>query len=118
MNDPKPAEDLAERIRRIASTIAGEVDKRLPVSDQSPSMLEAAASSLGTTMERWGRNPGLRRILGGVQRDEVTSPGEPVELSAHLGVSAKLGTIARFYIDDAVAAEVPIGSGAEVSAVV
>ncbi|MGB5415276.1 MAG: phosphatidylserine/phosphatidylglycerophosphate/cardiolipin synthase family protein [Polyangiales bacterium] len=118
MSDPKPPEDLAERIRRIASTIAGEVDKRLLAIDESPSMLEAAASSLGTTMERWGRNPGLRRILGGVQRDEVTSPGESVELSATLGVSAKLGTVARFYVDDAVAAEVPIGSGAEVSAVI
>jgi len=118
VNDPKPPEDLTERIRRIATTIAEEVDKRLISSDQSPSMLEAAASSLGTTMERWGRNPGLRRILGGVQRDEVTSPGEPVELSATLGVSAKLGTVARFYVDDAVAAEVSIGSDAEVRAVI
>jgi len=118
VSDPKAPEDLTERIRRIATTIAEEVDKRFISSDQSPSMLEAAASSLGTTMERWGRNPGLRRILGGVQRDEVTSPGEPVELSATLGVSAKLGTVARFYVDDAVAAEVPIGSGAEVRAVI
>jgi cardiolipin synthase len=118
VSDPKPPEDLTERIRRIATTIAEEVDKRFVSSDQSPSMLEAAASSLGTTMERWGRNPGLRRIIGGVQRDEVTSPGEPIELSATLGVSAKLGTVARFYVDDAVAAEVPIGVAAEVRAVI
>ncbi|NND30636.1 MAG: phosphatidylserine/phosphatidylglycerophosphate/cardiolipin synthase family protein [Myxococcales bacterium] len=114
MSDPKRPEDLSERIRRIASTIAEEVDKLFDSDEQSPSILDAAASSLGSTMERWGRNPGLRRILGGVQRDEITSPGEPVELSANLGVSAKLGTVARFYVDDAVAAEVPIGSEAEV----
>ena len=78
MSDPKPPEDLSERIRRIASTIAEEVDKLFDFDEQSPSILDAAASSLGSTMERWGRNPGLRRILGGVQRDEITSPGEPV----------------------------------------
>ncbi len=65
-------------------------------------------------MERWGRNPSLRRLLGGVQRDVLTSPGERVELSATLGVSAKLGTYARFYIDDGVVGEVPIGGGGEV----
>ncbi|MGB3052686.1 MAG: phosphatidylserine/phosphatidylglycerophosphate/cardiolipin synthase family protein [Polyangiales bacterium] len=118
MSDQKPPEDLSERIRRIATTIAEEVDKRFATGDPSPSILEAAASSLGTTMERWGRNPGLRRILGGVQRDEVTSPGEPVELSATLGVSAKLGTVARFYVDGAVAAELPIAGGTEVRAVI
>jgi len=98
--------------------IAGGVDKRFATGDESRSLLDAAARSLGTTMERWGRNPGLRRILGGVQHDELTSPGELVELSASLGVSAKLGTVARFYVDDAVAAEVPIGGSAEVRTVI
>ena len=77
-------------------------------------MLDAAARSLGATMERWGRNPSLRRLLGGVQRDVLTSPGERVELSATLGVSAKLGTIARFYVDEAVVADVPIGGSGDV----
>ena len=81
-------------------------------------MLDAAARSLGGTLERWGRNPSLRRFIGGVQEDVVTSPGEPVELSANLGVSAKLGSLARFYIDDAVAAETPIGPSGQVHAVV
>ena len=115
MSDPKAPEDLSERIRRIASTIADEVDRLFDSDEQSLSILDAAASSLGSTMERWGRNPGLQRILGGVQRDEITSPGEPVELSATLGVSAKLGTVARFYVDDAVAAEVPITSEPKVT---
>ena len=65
-------------------------------------------------MERWGRNPSLRRFIGGVQRDVLTSSGERVELSADLGVSAKLGTMARFYVDDAVVGEAPIGNNAEV----
>ncbi|MFW2389002.1 MAG: hypothetical protein ACN4G0_11740, partial [Polyangiales bacterium] len=118
MSDQDAPEDFGERIRRIASSLAGGVDKHLVAGDEPPSMLDAAARSLGATMERWGRNPGLRRILGGVQRDEVTSPGEEVELSASLGVSAKLGTVARFYVDDAVVAEAPIGSSGEVRVVV
>jgi len=118
VSEEETSEDLGERIRRIAATIAGEVDKRFATSEESPSILDAAARSLGMTMERWGRNPGLRRILGGVQRDQLTSPGESVELSASLGVSAKLGTVARFYVDDAVAAEMSIGSSAEVRAVI
>jgi phosphatidylserine/phosphatidylglycerophosphate/cardiolipin synthase-like enzyme len=114
VTDDEAPQDLGERIRRIAATIAGEVDKRLIVGEEAHSILDTAARSLGATMERWGRNPSLRRLLGGVQRDVLTSPGERVELSASLGVSAKLGTIARFYVDDAVVAEVPIGSGGEV----
>jgi phosphatidylserine/phosphatidylglycerophosphate/cardiolipin synthase-like enzyme len=96
---------LGERIRQIAATIAG--------AEPHP-LLDVAARSLGATMERWGRNPSLRRLLGGVQRDVLTSPGERVELSATLGVSAKLGTHARFYIDDAVVGEALIGSASEV----
>jgi phosphatidylserine/phosphatidylglycerophosphate/cardiolipin synthase-like enzyme len=114
VTDHEAPQDLGERIRQIAATIAGEVDKRLVLGEESRSMLDAAARSLGASMERWGRNPSLRRLLGGVRRDVLTSPGEQVELSASLGVSAKLGTTARFYIDDAVVAEVPIGNSPEV----
>jgi phosphatidylserine/phosphatidylglycerophosphate/cardiolipin synthase-like enzyme len=105
----EPPQDFGERIRRIVIGIAGE---------ESRPLLDAAARSLGGTLERWGRNPSLRRFIGGVQRDVVTSPGEPVELSASLGVSGKLGSMARFYVDDAVAAETPIGPTGEVSALI
>ncbi|MGB9340492.1 MAG: hypothetical protein WCB63_14675, partial [Polyangiales bacterium] len=118
MSDKEQVEDLGERIRRIAATFTGQADKRSAAGDELPSMLDAAARSLGTTIERWGRNPGLRRILGGVQRDELTSPGDSVELSASLGVSGKLGTVARFYVDDAVAAETPIGDSTEIRALI
>jgi phosphatidylserine/phosphatidylglycerophosphate/cardiolipin synthase-like enzyme len=107
------SQDLGERIRRIINGLAGEL-----TGDEARSMLDTAARSLGGTLERWGRNPSLRRFIGGVQRDVITGTGEDVELSANLGVSARLGTIARFYIDDAVAAEVPIGDGSEVRVVV
>jgi phosphatidylserine/phosphatidylglycerophosphate/cardiolipin synthase-like enzyme len=109
VTDEKAPPDLGDRIRRIAATIAGA---------ESHPILDAAARSLGATMERWGRNPGLRRLLGGVQRDVLTSPGERVELSASLGVSAKLGTQARFYIDDAMVGEVPIGVSNEVRTII
>jgi phosphatidylserine/phosphatidylglycerophosphate/cardiolipin synthase-like enzyme len=115
--DQEP-QDLAERIRRIAEAVAGELDKRLLASEERHSMLDAAARSLGATLERWGRNPSLRRLIGGMQRDVLTGQGEWVELSASLGVSAKLGKIARFYIDEAISGEVPIATTGEVRIVV
>jgi phosphatidylserine/phosphatidylglycerophosphate/cardiolipin synthase-like enzyme len=118
VTDDEVPQDLGERIRRIASTIAGGVDKRLAAGEDALPFFDAAARALGATMERWVRNPSLRRLLGGVQRDVLTSPGERVELSASLGVSAKLGTTARFYVDDAVVGEMLIGSGADVRTVI
>ena len=109
MTEEEGPSDLGERIRRVAATIAGA---------ESHPILDAAARSLGATMERWGRNPGLRKFLGGVQRDVLTCPGERVELSANLGVSAKLGTRARFYLDDVVVGEVAIGVGSEVRTII
>ena len=114
MTDEEAPQDLGERMRRIAATIVDAVDKRSIASDESGSIVDAAARSLGTMMERWARNPSLRRLLGGVQRDVLTSPGERVELSASLGVSAKLGTTVRFYVDDAAVGEVPISGSGEV----
>jgi phosphatidylserine/phosphatidylglycerophosphate/cardiolipin synthase-like enzyme len=110
VTDEAPPRDLGERIRRIASSFAGEGDDTLA---SEGSILDAAARSLGATIERWGRYPSLRRFLGGVQRDDLTSQDEYVELSADLGVSAKLGTCVRFYVDEAVVGEVPISDGGE-----
>ena len=77
----------------------------------APPLLDAAARSLGATLERWARNPNLRRLLGGVERDVLTGAGEDVELAASLGVAAKLSTRARFLIDDVVVADVPVREG-------
>ncbi len=118
VTDEEAPQDLGERIRRIASMIAGEVDKRRIAADESHSMLDAAARSFGATIERWGRNPSLRRLIGGVERDVLTSPGERVELSASLGMSATLGTTARFFVDDDAVAETPIADNAEVRALI
>jgi len=101
--------DLFARIRRSLLQLAD---------DEARPLLDAAARSLGGTLERWGQNPSLRWFLGGVQQDVLTGIGEDVELTANLGVSAKLGSLARFYVDDAVVAEVAVGDGGEVRAVV
>lgn len=111
MTDETPPRDLGERIRRIASSFGSEDRGSSP---GEASIFDAAARSLGATIERWGRNPSVRRFLGGVQRDVLTSQDEYVELSANLGVSAKLGSCVRFYVDDAVADEVSTGDGGEV----
>ena len=117
MSEEEP-QDLGERIRRIIAVVAGEIDRRVAPSGQDPSMLDAAARSLGATIGRWSQSPGLRRFVGGVQREILTSQGEWVELNAHLGIAARLGSVACFYIDDAVVAEVPIGRSADVLTVV
>jgi len=103
------SQDLGERILGILSGFTGEAS-----AEATRPLLDAAARSLGATLERWGRNPSLRRFIGGVQQDVLTSPGERVELSANLGVSAKLGSLARFYVDDAVVSEAPIEPSGEV----
>jgi phosphatidylserine/phosphatidylglycerophosphate/cardiolipin synthase-like enzyme len=118
VTDEETPQDLGERIRRIAATIAGEVDKRWLATDESHSLLDAAARSFGATLERWGRNPSARRLLGGVERDVLTSPGERVELSASVGMSAALGTTARFFVDDEAVAETPIVDNGEVRALI
>lgn len=105
--------DLGERIRSIVRSVTVEL-----AGADAPPLIDAAARSLGATLERWARNPNLRRLLGGVEHDVLTGPDEDVELVANLGVSAKLGTLARFYIDDAVVAEVAIQDGMEARAVV
>ena len=86
--------------------------------DAPSPLLDAAARSLGGTLERWGRNPSLRRFIGGVHQDVLTAPGEDVELSANLGVAAKLGRLARFYVDDAVVGEASIGPSGEARTVI
>ena len=106
-------EDLGERILRIVSGLAGELS-----GEQPRSLMDAAARSLGGTLERWGRNPSLRRFIGGVHQDVLTSPGEDVELSANLGVSAKLGRLARFYVDDAVVGEAEIEASGDVRTII
>jgi phosphatidylserine/phosphatidylglycerophosphate/cardiolipin synthase-like enzyme len=98
--------------------VAGELDKRFVPSEESHSILDAAARSFSSTIERWSRNPSLRRLVGGVQQDVLGSRGERVALSASLGVTAKLGRMVRFYVDDAVVDEVPIGKTAEVLTVI
>jgi phosphatidylserine/phosphatidylglycerophosphate/cardiolipin synthase-like enzyme len=105
--------DLGQRIRSIVRTVTAELS-----GVETTPLLDAAVRSLGMTLERWSRNPNLRRFLGGVERDVLIGTGENVDLAANLGVSAKLGTLARFCIDDAVVAEVGIDEGAEARVVV
>ncbi len=107
MSENEP-QDLTDRILGVVSGLAGELSAETP----SP-LLDAAARSLGSTLERWARNPSLRRLIGGVQRDVLTGTGEDVELTANLGVAAKLGSLVRFYVDDAIVAEAPIDTTGE-----
>lgn len=108
MSDEEPL-DFGERVLRIVTGLGGE---------EGRPFIDAAARSLGGTLERWGRNPSLRRFIGGVQHDVLTGTDEDVELRANLGVAARLGRLARFYIDDSVAGEATIDPSGDAYVVV
>jgi phosphatidylserine/phosphatidylglycerophosphate/cardiolipin synthase-like enzyme len=81
-------------------------------------LLDATVRAASSTLERWSRGAPLRRLLGGIERDVLTSPGEWVALEATLGLSSKLANTAGFLLDDVLVAEVEIGEGTEVRAMI
>jgi hypothetical protein len=44
--------------------------------EQQPSLLDSAVRAASSTLERWSRGAPLRRLLGGIERDVLTSAGE------------------------------------------
>jgi phosphatidylserine/phosphatidylglycerophosphate/cardiolipin synthase-like enzyme len=107
-----------DRIRRIIASLVGEDASVSDSDDDGTSLVDSATRALSGRLERWGRGSALRRLFGGVERDVLTGPGEWVELEAQLGVAGKLGSVARLTIDRHVVAELPIGSSAELRAMV
>ncbi|KIG14881.1 Cardiolipin synthetase [Enhygromyxa salina] len=109
--------DLSVRLRQIVGLF--DADTALSGAESEPRPLaDAVAGALSATLERWSRSPTLRSFIGGIERDVLTSPGEWVELQANLGVTAKLGTVARFYLDKQLVAENPIEDRNEVRAMI
>lgn len=107
-----------DRIRRIIASLVGEDASDSDSDEDGTSLVDSATRALSGRLERWGRGSALRRLFGGVERDVLTGPGEWVELEAQLGVAGKLGSVARLTIDRHVVAELPIGSSAELRAMV
>lgn len=107
-----------EQLRGVIASLLGpdspDVDRR----SEQPSLIDAAVRAASSTLERWSRGAPLRRLLGGIERDVLTSPGEWVALEAKVGLSGKLGGKAGFMLDDELVAEVEIGEGPEVRAMV
>lgn len=99
--------DFRSRIRHAIDAIVGEVERRRADTESTPGLLDAAARSFSASLERWGRYPMLAGLVGGVRRDVVTSPGEPVELAASLPVTIRGVTSVRFFIGETMVAEVP-----------
>ena len=108
---------LAEQLQKVVEAVAAEID-RPGTTREVPSVIDAAARSLGAAMASWGANESLRRFVGGIQRDFLTGRGEWVELTAQLGVASKLGSVACFYVDGQVVAEVPLQDGSPVRAMI
>jgi phosphatidylserine/phosphatidylglycerophosphate/cardiolipin synthase-like enzyme len=109
--------ELTERLRRIVGLFGDEVDPPDAGAAARP-LVDVVARALNTTLDRWSRSPALRSFFGGIERDVLTSPGEWVELEAQLGVAARLGSVARFYLDKQLVAELPIENRSEVRSMV
>lgn len=117
------SEENREQLRGVIASLLGpdspdvdrpDVDRR----GEQPSLIDAAVRAASSTLERWSRGAPLRRLLGGIERDVLTSPGEWVALEAKVGLSGKLGGKAGFMVDDEQVAEVEIGEGPEIRAMV
>lgn len=109
-----------EQLRGVIASLLGpdggpDGDRRIV---EQPSLIDAAVRAASSTLERWSRGAPLRRLLGGIERDVLTSPGEWVALEAKVGLSGKLGVKAGFMLDDELVSEVEIGEGPEIRAMI
>lgn len=105
-----------EQLRGVIASLLGPDGEQRPV--EQPSLIDTAVRVASSALERWSRGAPLRRLLGGIERDVLTSPGEWVALEAKVGLSGKLGGTASFMLDEQVVAEVEIGEGPEIRAMV
>ncbi|NVB36765.1 phosphatidylserine/phosphatidylglycerophosphate/cardiolipin synthase family protein [Pseudenhygromyxa sp. WMMC2535] len=103
-------------LRRAIRAFLDSQSERDP--EEPGQLVEVAARALGPTLERWSRSPGLRRLIGGVERDVLTRPGEWVELEAKLGVAGKFGGRARFTLAGEAVAEIELEARGEVRAMI
>lgn len=102
----------------IEKLVARFVTSETTPSDADPGLVEVATRALDSRLDRWIRLPAMRQLIGGLEHDALTGPGEWVELRAQLGVAGKLGERAIFTLGGAIVAEVAIGSESEIRAVV
>lgn len=100
MNSDGPFTSL-DQVRRSLAAL---------VSPHGDGDLAESAVSLASTLDRWTRNPTLRRLFGGVQRDVVTARGEHIELSVSIPAALRSATTARFYAGEALFGEEAINN--------
>ncbi|MFT5353472.1 MAG: phosphatidylserine/phosphatidylglycerophosphate/cardiolipin synthase-like enzyme [Polyangiales bacterium] len=84
------------------------------MSPQGDGDLVESARSLTSMLDRWTRNPTLRRLFGGVQRDVVTARGDNIELSASIPAPLRSAASARFYAGEVLLGEETLHGNAEV----
>jgi phosphatidylserine/phosphatidylglycerophosphate/cardiolipin synthase-like enzyme len=99
----------------VIASLLPDLDRR---NEEHPSLIDSAVRAASSTLERWSRGAPLRRLLGGVERDVLTSSGEWVALEATVGLPGKLAGKAGFMLDDELVAEVDIGVGADIRAMI
>lgn len=100
--------DLFTRIRELIESFRGD-------DDEGGSAVESAARALEGMVSRLGDNATVRRLISGEQSDVLTGPRERVDLTAQLGIVARLASRVRFSLGEQVV-EVPVVEGNSVQA--
>ncbi len=104
------------RLREVIVALLGE--DSADAESGASSRIDSAVRVAGATLRRWSGGETFRRLLGGIERDVLTRPGEWVALEAKVGVTRRRGGTARFLLDAKQVAETTIGEHPEVRAMI
>jgi len=113
----RPRRSESDGLRKALVSLLRESGADGEAPDARP-LLDGAVERVSSTLERWSRGASLRRLLGGLAQDQLTTPGEWLALEAELGIAGRLAGKARFKLDDEVVAERDIGKGPRLLAMV
>ena len=64
----------------IEKLVARFVTSETTPSQADPRLVEVATRALDSRLDRWIRLPAMRQLIGGLEHDALTGPGEWVEL--------------------------------------
>ncbi len=112
--DPKRSSLRASIEKLLGHLVPGEAASGEP----ELRLIDVATHALDSTLDRWVRTPAIRQLIGALEHDALTGPGEWVELRARLGVAGTLAERATFTLGGLVVAEVAVAGESEIHAVV
>lgn len=108
-----------ERLRGVISSLMSHSQAPDAVGrGEESSLVDATMRAFGSTLDRWTRGAPVRRLIGGVERDVLTSAGEWVALEGAPGLPAKFVGVAQFWLDEQLVAEVEVGRAVQIRAMI